>query len=123
TSTHFPYTTLFRSLAKLRAINGLSEKLAQVYQSTDERGTDDPDLMLYSGGFFSAQDKQWMEFIRQQSPDVLGELEIQREDSRLGEMLFRYRARNYPETLSGEEAERWEQYRYYRLTDPKIGRA
>jgi len=109
------------NLAKLRGIAGLAEKLAEVFQSTDERKTSDPDLMLYSGGFFSAQDKQWMEFIRQQSPDVLGELEIQREDSRLGEMLFRYRARNYPETLGGEEMERWEQYRYTRLTDPNGG--
>ncbi len=109
------------NLAKLRAISGLADKVAQVFQPVEERTTDDPDLMLYSGGFFSAQDKQWMEFIRNQSPDVLGDLEIQRDDSRLAEMLFRYRARNYPETLSGEEAERWEQYRYYRLTDPNGG--
>src|SRR5690606_26845164 len=66
-------------------------------------------------------DKQWMEFIRNQSADVLGDLEIQRDDIRLAEMLFRYQARNYPETLSGEEAERREQYRYNRLTDPNGG--
>jgi exodeoxyribonuclease-1 len=36
-------------------------------------------------------------------------------------MLFRYRARNYPDTLSGEEMARWEQFREQRLTQPAKG--
>jgi exodeoxyribonuclease-1 len=43
------------------------------------------------------------------------------QDKRLPLMLFRYRARNYPETLSMEEARSWEQDRRIRLveaTDP-----
>jgi exodeoxyribonuclease-1 len=31
-------------------------------------------------------------------------------------MLFRYRARNYPESLSAEEQARWESFRRERLT-------
>ncbi|RTK96099.1 MAG: exodeoxyribonuclease I, partial [Neisseriaceae bacterium] len=37
------------------------------------------------------------------------------------EMLFRYRARNYPETLSLEERGTWDEYRNWRLTDPAGG--
>ena len=42
-------------------------------------------------------------------------------DQRLPELLFRYRARNWPGTLSEDEAERWEAYRLKRLEDPRGG--
>src|SRR5690606_3760105 len=103
------------NLAKLRALPGVSEKLAQVFTRSDVRPTEDPDLMLYSGGFFSPHDRKSMDFIRTQAPDMLGELDIRFQDPRLEEMLFRYRARNFPASLSGEEMERWEHFRFQRL--------
>jgi len=36
-------------------------------------------------------------------------------------MLFRYRALNYPDTLSAEERAIWEEYRFQRLTEPEFG--
>jgi exodeoxyribonuclease-1 len=36
-------------------------------------------------------------------------------------MLFRYRARNWPETLDEAERETWDGYRFERLTDPEGG--
>jgi len=36
-------------------------------------------------------------------------------DARLPELLFRYRARNWPETLSADERRRWERFRRERL--------
>ena len=36
-------------------------------------------------------------------------------------MLFRYRARNYPQTLSSQERAQWEEYRFARLTEPEAG--
>ena len=36
-------------------------------------------------------------------------------------MLFRYRARNYPDTLAEEERERWEQFRLHRLMKEQHG--
>ena len=35
-------------------------------------------------------------------------------------MLFRYRARSYPETLDDDERVRWEAYRWERLNDPAV---
>jgi exodeoxyribonuclease-1 len=36
-------------------------------------------------------------------------------------MLFRYRARNFPQSLSPQERARWEEYRFARLTEPGAG--
>ncbi len=33
------------------------------------------------------------------------------EDARVPEMVFRYRARNFPESLSADEQSRWQAYR------------
>ena len=38
-------------------------------------------------------------------------------DTRLPELLFRYRARNWPETLTVDERERWDDYRRRRLCE------
>jgi exodeoxyribonuclease-1 len=43
------------------------------------------------------------------------------EDQRLPEMLFRYRARNYPESLTPQEYGIWEEFRYERLTEARSG--
>ena len=39
-------------------------------------------------------------------------------DARLPELLFRYRARNWRETLAQGERDRWDGYRRERLADP-----
>jgi exodeoxyribonuclease-1 len=36
-------------------------------------------------------------------------------------MLFRYRARNFPDSLSPEEHAQWEEFRFLRLTEPDAG--
>ena len=37
-------------------------------------------------------------------------------DTRLDELLFRYRARNWPQTLTLPEQQRWDEYRRRRLS-------
>ena len=76
----------------------------------EELPATDPDLMIYSGGFFSQHDKASMNKIRASSEQELAEEEFVFQDSRLAEMLFRYKARNYPATLSEEEHGKWEQH-------------
>jgi exodeoxyribonuclease-1 len=79
--------------------------------------------MIYSGGFFSQSDKAAMTQIRDSHPEALADLDLAFQDRRLEEMLFRYRARNYPETLQGDENERWEEYRKQKLLGPQTGPA
>ena len=81
----------------------------------------DPDAMLYSGGFFSNNDKATIARVSKASPQELAKQTFSFEDARLPEMLFRYRARNYPETLNEIEQAEWQEYRFQRLTDPASG--
>lgn len=108
-------------LKLIRQAEGLSEKISSVFTQPEGEREGDPDEMLYGGGFFSPEDRSLMEQVVATSPDLLGELELPFQDQRLPELFFRYRARNYPATLSGEEQERWEQFRHRRLLEPEKG--
>ena len=96
---------------------GLITKLHKVYSSQSFEKTDDPDQSLYGGSFFSTEDKRKMELIRQSDPNDLENFKAGFSDPRIPEMLFRYRARNYPQTLSEEDQLRWNEYRKSRLSD------
>lgn len=106
-----------RHLDMLNAAGDLSEKLSHIFTPKPFAPVADPDASLYSGGFFSDNDKRKMELIRSAEPDMLKTLSIPFEDSRLAEMLFRYRARNWPESLTEDEQDQWLQYRQQRLAD------
>jgi exodeoxyribonuclease-1 len=62
-----------------------------------------------------------MEQVRNESPKELATRSFVFEDKRVPEMLFRYRARNFPDSLSPEEQAQWEEYRFARLTEPEAG--
>ena len=111
---------LRENLKTLREIEGISQKITDVFSDAEFEAKTDPDLMIYSGGFFSANDKKTMGRVRSASIIELAEEEFVFDDTRLPEMLFRYKARNYRETLTSEEQERWERFRYQRLTDTNL---
>jgi exodeoxyribonuclease-1 len=100
-----------------RDAEAFTAKIQAVYTRTRTRGSQDPDLMLYSGGFFSDKDRRSMDRVRTLGPEQLANEHFVFEDSRLPEMLFRYRARNYPQSLSPDEFGAWEEFRYQRLTE------
>lgn len=110
------------NIAKIRAAGGVAEKVAQAFNDSPEFVKDsDPDLILYQGGFFSDEDKRKMARIRAMMPEQLAAAKLCFNDPRLPEMLFRYRARNYPETLNNEEQGRWRQFCLDRLTGIQPG--
>jgi exodeoxyribonuclease-1 len=104
-----------------RDAQGFTDKLQAVYGGRSFAEVTDPDRMLYGGGFFSAQDKRVMEQVRNESPEELATRSFVFEDQRVPEMLFRYRARNFPDSLSPEEQAQWEEFRFARLTEPEAG--
>ena len=79
------------------------------------------DLALYSGGFFSSVDKKAMTQIRNTAPEKLATLSFKYDDARLPEMLFRYRARNFPNTLTSEEWAKWRAFCVSQLQNPDVG--
>ncbi len=105
---------------KLKQNPHIREKLTALSSEStfDNESYVDPDESLYSGGFFSQSDKSKIAIVRQTAPQNLAALELKFEDDRLNEMLFRYRARNYPETLSSDESMKWKEFCQSRLNDP-----
>lgn len=105
-------------LALLKHAPGLAAKLEAVFTRPEpEMPEQDPDLMIYSGGFFSKADKNKLARLRDMKPEQLTLVDSQFDDRRIPEMLFRYRSRNYPQTLSQDEKNRWEEFRLRRLTE------
>lgn len=92
----------------------LAEKIRRVYATTPDFGTPDPDASLYDGFLADAERKRMAE-VRATPPAQLGQRDFGFRDERLPELLFRYRARNWPETLAADEHQRWDVYRQQRL--------
>ena len=96
----------------------IRNKVMEVFKPYPPGVDTDPDHMIYSGGFFSQHDRRLMDSIRNTDPALLEQLPLPFKDGRLTEMLFRYRARNFPETLSTEENRRWQEQTLQRLNQP-----
>jgi len=91
------------------------QRVATAYTSHDFAPSSDVDVALYDG-FLNNADASLSAQIRLASPQELAKARFDFQDRRLAELLFRYRARNWPETLSESEMHRWEQSRLQRLT-------
>jgi exodeoxyribonuclease-1 len=113
--------TLRANLALLRKAPGLAARIAEAFDQPHEGDLTDPDEQLYAGGFISPADRSELNRVLQTPPEGLVEETFNFKDERLQELLFRYRARNYPDSLTSEEAERWEEFRSKRLMAPKKG--
>ncbi|MGR8935700.1 MAG: exodeoxyribonuclease I [Gammaproteobacteria bacterium] len=109
-----------RHAAAITTSAGLGDKLREVFKHTFEP-ENDPDFMLYSGGFFAPDDKRIMENIRSMPPQQLAEFRPRFIDARLPEMFFRYCARNYPEILDDTQRNDWKAFCVKRLTDKHGG--
>ncbi len=72
--------------------------------------TVDVDEDLY-GGFVGNADRRRLNDLRQATPEQLAAARPAFDDARLGELLWRYRARNFPQSLSTPEQQRWEAHR------------
>lgn len=100
-------------LQLLRDSPGLANRLRQVYEQPPAVA-DDVDVALYDG-FVGDADRERMDSIHRRAPEELAGFDPGFADSRLPELLFRYRARNWPATLTPAEAERWRRLRATRL--------
>lgn len=120
---HLDGETLRQNLQKLRQASGLSERITEAFAPQDDGPGDltDPDEQLYAGGFLSPADRKRLDQLLKEPAALIAENTPVFDDARLEEMVFRFRARNYPDTLQDEEQERWETFRQARLLNPKKG--
>ncbi|MFZ6750790.1 exodeoxyribonuclease I [Undibacterium sp. Ren11W] len=87
----------------------------QIFSRNSEAGIDvDEDLY---GGFVGNNDRRTLTDLRAMKPEELASTRPQFQDARLAELLFRYRARNFPATLSSQETQRWQRHIAARLLD------
>jgi exodeoxyribonuclease-1 len=102
---------------RLHGVAGLSEKLRRVFaRASALPAAEDPELALYGGGFLPDADRRLLTQVRATAPAQLAAQAFPFRDARYPELLFRYRARNWPETLDADERQRWEHFRAARLT-------
>lgn len=79
----------------------------------------DVDGQLYDG-FFSEADRSAMNIILKTAPENLPALDLSFHDARIPELLFRYRARNFPNTLTDREQLLWFNHRKEILTQERL---
>lgn len=95
-------------------------KLDDVYREEGFVGSDDPEQQLYDG-FLGERDRRLCDQIRNLTPAELARQQYHFDDARLEELLFRYRARNFPEALSVEEKSHWYRFCQQRLSEEACG--
>lgn len=98
----------------------MSAVWAEVFKKPAAGGVVDVDEDLY-GGFVGNGDRRKLESLHHEKPQALAAMRPSFEDERLGELFFRYRARNFPATLSADERELWEAHRAARLFEGAAG--
>ncbi|MQL46765.1 exodeoxyribonuclease I [Photorhabdus khanii] len=109
-----------RNLAILRKNPQIREKVVELFaEAKPFPESDNVDAQLYNG-FFSDADKTAMNIIRETLPQNLPALDLTFQDPRIKKLLFRYRARNYPATLTYDEQQSWLRHRQDVLTQDKL---
>lgn len=99
----------------LRQHRTAQTKALALYQQLNEFPQEtNPDYQLYNG-FISDADKQKMQQLHTLAPEKLAVSAPQFADDRLNLLLFLYRARNYPASLTDSEQQKWQRYRTDKL--------
>ncbi|TQV79491.1 exodeoxyribonuclease I [Exilibacterium tricleocarpae] len=93
----------------------IAEKIQQVFAAPPFEQPADPEQQLYAG-FLNDRDRQTVREVREADGAALADTSFSFHDPRLPELLFRYRARNFPETLSQAERQLWHEHSLQRLS-------
>lgn len=105
------------NLQKIKDNPSIIDKLTEVYESSQSTEDVDAEHALYTGGFFSTHDKKLMQQIVESDAQGLTNVNFAFEDDRLHTLLFRYKARNFPESLTDAEIQKWQRYREFKFFD------
>ena len=74
----------------------------------------DPESALYDG-FLDDKDRNLCGLVRTANKNQLADLHPEFTDERLEPLLLHYKAKNFPDTLSEDEYQKWQEYRLARL--------
>lgn len=91
------------------------EKVIEIFMEEREYATSpNIETTLYSG-FFDNADKNNMTILRGLKPEELAHHGLKFKDDRVEPLLFHYRARHFPTTLTRAEQVRWQKYCYQQI--------
>lgn len=102
------------------ALPDLSGLWGEVYGRTPTEGALDAEQNLY-GGFVEREDRKRLNHLRGLDPADPAWRSTGFDDERLPELVFRYRARNHPDSLTADERERWQTHCTDRLLRGQSG--
>ena len=74
----------------------------------------DPESALYDG-FLNDRDRIYCNAVRNAKENELADFNPEFNDERLPELLLHYKAKNFPRSLTDDEAKKWQDYRRARL--------
>jgi len=94
-----------------------AENIRTLYENREEyKKSPDPEAQLYDG-FVPDGDRMRIEAVRNADENALADIHPSFTDERLNLLLLHYKARNYPRSLSEDEAKTWEEWRSGRLAN------
>ncbi len=98
----------------------LTQKLFKVFEREDrfQAPDTDPELQIYSGGFFKESDKKTFELIHATPENKIPGLKPAFNDPRLGEMFWRFICRNFPSGLNEKTKKEWKSFCAGRILSP-----
>jgi exodeoxyribonuclease-1 len=100
----------------LRQHREVQQKVVAIYQLEQEfKRETNADYLLYQG-FTNDTDKALMQKLHQMSAEQLTASGLLFQDDRLNQLLFLFRARNYPQSLTHDEMQKWQRYCHDKLT-------
>jgi exodeoxyribonuclease-1 len=116
-------------LKKLQKAKGLGDKLLEALDHmwpprqpdlvVDEQKVDG---QLYDS-FVKDEDRTKMSVVRAAKPNELSDLNLDFQDGRLKALLPLYKARNFPQVLTGAERQVWQKFRHQKLLSGKTSLA
>ncbi len=113
-------TICLRHQEKISDRTDFADRVEQAVAAREFLQGDDVDESLYNG-FLNDHDRNLCQRVVEASPMELATGSFPFHDERLPELLFRYRARNWPDTLNATEKEQWQLHCQQRLEDPTSG--
>ena len=113
-------TQAMQHAALARDLPDMSAIWAEVFARATQQEPVDAEHDLY-GGFVGPGDRRRLNALRQLTPQELAVDKTGFDDERLPELVFRWRARNWPESLSLADQARWQGWCRARLLDGAAG--
>ncbi len=96
----------------------LTQKIFQVFNQDNYKKEDDPEMQIYSGGFFKDEDKDMFKLIHTSTAKEIVDINLNCRDPRIPELFRRFLGRNFRNMLDDKEKDKWKSFCAGRILFP-----